>query len=165
MINIIEASGKDIPTIQKIARATWHNTYSEILSSEQSEYMLNMMYSTDALKEQIEKKSHHFLLAIKNGEYLGYISYELNYENSNKTKIHKLYILPQNHGTGLGKTLIDHVEEIAISNKNKAILLDMNKQNKAIKFYNKIGFEIVDKKCNDIGNGYVMDDYIFEKKI
>lgn len=165
MINIIEATEEHLPIIQSIAIPTWYNTYSQILSADQSEYMLEMMYSLKALKEQINQKSHCFLFAQKDDEYLGYVSYELNSGNSPKTKIHKLYVLPEYHGHGVGKILIDKVIQIARSNSNEAILLNMNKQNKAIHFYNKIGFQLIGEECNQIGNGYVMDDYIFEKKL
>jgi len=165
MIKIIEASEKHFDIIQNIATETWYATYSEILTAEQSEYMLDMMYSIEALKDQVSNKAHHFLLVTDDEQYMGYVSYELNYENTNKTKIHKLYVLPRFHGFGVGKILIDEVAGIAKENFNNAVLLDMNKNNTAVHFYNKMGFKVVAEKCTDIGNGYIMDDYVFEKGV
>ena len=165
MIDIIEASEIHLTTIQQIARITWYDTYSDILSNEQSEYMLEWMYNTESLKDQINNKSNHYLLVWDGKEYMAYAAYELNYEGQTKTKIHKLYILPQHQGKGIGKLLMTKISAIALDNNNKSLLLNMNKQNKAIYFYQKVGFHIIEEKCNDIGNGYVMDDYIFEKSI
>lgn len=42
----------------------------------------------------------------------------------------------------------------------------MNKYNTAsIKVYKNLGFIIADSIVADIGNGFVMDDYIMEKKL
>lgn len=161
----VKATEQHFPVIQEIARITWYHTYSELLSPGQSEYMLEMMYSTEALKEQIYHKSHRYLLVKDGGEFIGYISYELNYENSGKTKVQKIYVLPRYHGKGVGKLLIDEVEKIAKANSSCYLLLNMNKNNTAVHFYKKMGFRIVAEDCIDIGQGYVMDDYILEKEI
>jgi ribosomal protein S18 acetylase RimI-like enzyme len=45
--------------------------------------------------------------------------------------------------------------------KFKQIVLNVNKRNeKAIKAYTRFGFEIIESKIIDFGNGFVMDDYI-----
>ncbi|WP_257790841.1 hypothetical protein [Flavobacterium columnare] len=41
----------------------------------------------------------------------------------------------------------------------------MNKYNKAFYFYKKIGFEIIEEEVIQLGKGYVMDDFVLEKKI
>lgn len=48
----------------------------------------------------------------------------------------------------------------------KKIYLTVNKTNiKAIRVYERFGFEKTDQVVFDIGNGYVMDDYIYEVKV
>ena len=47
-----------------------------------------------------------------------------------------------------------------------SIYLTVNKQNTVpIKVYQKFGFIIKEAIIIDIGNGFVMDDYIIEKKL
>jgi hypothetical protein len=53
------------------------------------------MYSTEALIQQIEKEQHVFLLAKEYEETIGYASYEINHKRLSKTKIHKIYLLPE----------------------------------------------------------------------
>jgi ribosomal protein S18 acetylase RimI-like enzyme len=74
-------------------------------------------------------------------------------------------VLPSEQGKGLGKLLIDKAIEIAIAQNQKAIFLNVNKYNKARFFYEKLGFTIVKDEVIDIGNGYVMDDYVMEVAI
>ena len=164
-MKIVIAEKKHLPVIRQIAYDTWFVTYSEIQTQEQLEYMLDWMYSLDSLEDQIKNKGHYFLLVELDGEYIGYASYELNYQDEPKTKIHKLYVLPHHHKKGVGQLLIEKIAEIAKKELNIAILLDVNKQNKAVAFYKRIGFEIVGEKCTDIGRGFEMDDYILEKTL
>jgi hypothetical protein len=43
--------------------------------------------------------------------------------------------------------------------------LNVNKYNSAQDFYKKLGFCIDYEEVIDIGNGYVMDDYVMEKEL
>jgi len=53
MIVIVKAATEDFQAIQDIAFKTWPVTYGHILSAEQLEYMLDMMYSTASLQKSI----------------------------------------------------------------------------------------------------------------
>lgn len=166
-MDIISGSTSHIPKIQEIAIESWKVTYAEILSKEQFDYMVEMMYSEIALKKQMFESDHHFLLIKESGssDYSGFASYELNYKNEPKTKIHKLYLLPECKGKGMGRILIDKVAALAQSANNSFLSLNMNRDNKSLGFYKQMGFEIVGEEDINIGNGYLMEDYIFEKKI
>jgi diamine N-acetyltransferase len=165
MIEIIQAEEIHFPVIQDIANKTWAPTFENILSKEQIEYMLDQMYSINSLKKQIQKKNNVFLLAVKNNKYLAYASYELHYGLEPKTKLHKIYILPEEHGQGIGKLMIQYIKQIALANEDQWITLNVNRNNKAVDFYKKIGFEIKLQEDIDIGKGYLMEDYVMELKI
>lgn len=166
-MNIIQANTSHIPTIQNIAFESWKITYADIISQEQFDYMIDMMYSKASLTKQMTELNQHFLL-IKDessSDYQGFISFEFNYKGEPKTKIHKLYLLPQCKGKGMGKLLINEVIALAQSADNKCLCLNMNRANQSFGFYKQMGFEIVGEEDLDIGNGYLMIDYIFEKNI
>lgn len=167
VITIAEATEQDIPVIQNIAHQTWPDTFGKILSPEQISYMLNMMYSTVALRQQMAERKHIFLLAndSERNTTLGFVSYEVNYGGKAKTKIHKLYLLPSSQGKGIGKLLINTVADTAVSHQNDVLSLNVNKNNKAIQFYERQGFEPVQTETIDIGNGFVMDDVVMEKSL
>lgn len=167
MIQITEATPEYIPAICEIVDKTWVATYADIISQSQIDYMLDMMYSKASLTDQMTTQGHHFLL-IKPSEsaaYEGFVSFEYDYKNTNTTKLHKLYVIPQSQGSGLGRVLINMVCERAKAYGNNCVRLNMNRDNKALGFYKNMGFEIVGEEDIDIGNGYLMEDYIFEKRV
>jgi GNAT superfamily N-acetyltransferase len=85
--------------------------------------------------------------------------------NKNCTRLHKLYLLPESHGKGLGKLLLDKVEYLAQKNQSNTISLNVNRFNKAYFFYQKMGFKILEEEDLEIGNSYLMEDYKMEKKL
>jgi ribosomal protein S18 acetylase RimI-like enzyme len=164
MIILSQATTKDIPIIQEIVHKTWPITYGAILSKAQLDYMIDLMYSEASLLQQLKTRPF-FFLAYNDDICLGFISCENNYLNKNVTRLHKIYILPEAQGKGVGKVLIEKVVAIAKENQSEIISLNVNKFNKAVAFYKKMGFEIASEEDLDIGNGYLMEDYKMELKI
>lgn len=176
MIHIRNAFTDDIPIIRDIAHKTWPTAFRDILKPQQIDYMLDLMYSAGSLAAQIEIKGHRFLLAFfydlensynESGQrecrYIGYASYELNFAETDKTKIHKIYILPKYQGSGCGKAMIKEIEKIALFNNSPILSLNVNRNNRAIAFYKNYGFKIINEENIDIGNGFLMEDYVMEK--
>lgn len=164
-MNIIEATKEHLFIIQALSDKIWPHTFQDILTKEQIGYMMDMMYSTSSLEKQMDELNHHYLLVEDAGEYVGYTSYELNYKGAATTKIHKIYVLPSLQGKGVGRFLIDTIGEIAHKNGNNALSLNVNRFNKALDFYKRIGFDIVDHEDISIGNGFLMEDFVLNKKL
>lgn len=163
-MKIIEANTTQLPLIAELAYAIWPVAYGEILSKEQLTYMLAKFYSLEALTDQLEKRNHVFLLIEENERFVGFASYESNIEN-HKTKIHKIYVLPETQGKGFGVQLINEIETRAKNLQNDILFLNVNRFNKAQYFYKKLGFEIAFEEDIEIGNGYLMEDFVMEKKL
>ena len=165
MITISEANIGDIKQIQNIVHITWPITYGEILSKEQLDYMLDLFYSDKALIDQYNKKEQLFYMIYEDEANLGFIGIEHNYSGKTATKIHKIYLLPETQGRGIGKKVIDEIGKLALDNNSTALILNVNRFNSALGFYKKIGFEVVEEVDIEIGNGYLMEDYMMEKKL
>lgn len=165
MISIQINSDINFTSIRAIAKEVWPVTYGAILSADQLEYMMEMMYSVSALQKQATENKHHFIVAIDDEIPVGFASYEFNNNETKKTKIHKIYILSTQQGKGIGKKLIDFIAIEAKRHKQKGLFLNVNKNNVAQYFYKKIGFTISYEEVIAIGNGYVMDDFVMEKSI
>ncbi|MBF4515428.1 GNAT family N-acetyltransferase [Flavobacterium sp. ANB] len=165
MITISEAGLEDIKVIQEITNITWPITYGEILSQTQLEYMLGLFYSDEALRKQIENKEQLFYLVSDSEATIGFIGIEHNYKNGLATKIHKIYLLPETQGKGIGKIVFQEIEKLALENNSTALSLNVNRFNNALRFYQKLGFEVTDEVNIDIGNGYLMEDYVMEKRL
>ncbi|MBA3827427.1 MAG: GNAT family N-acetyltransferase [Taibaiella sp.] len=160
MLTIRPATRADIPLIQEITARTWPQTYTPILGEEQVAYMLRTMYSTAALQHQMDS-GHHFLIGYSAGMPVGFASYSLHEPRT--YKLHKLYILPENRGTGAGRALMAHIiNEIKLLGAS-ALVLNVNRYNhSAFSFYQRGGFTVIGEEDIDIGGGYFMNDYVLQ---
>jgi diamine N-acetyltransferase len=164
MTSILIAGVEHINLIKDIAGQTWPVAYRDILSPEQMQYMLNLFYSEASLQEQMLQKQHKFIIIFDNESAAGFASYSpKSNEEPTVYRLHKIYILPNQQGRGTGKALLDYIiSDIKISNAT-ALELNVNRHNKALHFYQKIGFEIIKEEDLDIGSGYFMNDYVMLK--
>ena len=159
MIHLEKINKNQLPIVKDLAYAIWPSTYGEILSSEQLNYMLDNFYSLENLENQMNT-GQIFELLLEDNNVVGFVAYELNCNETGLLKIHKIYLLPETQGKGFGKFMIDEVIKIAKSNQQKGVFLNVNKYNNAQFFYEKLGFTITKDEVIDIGNDYVMDDYV-----
>ncbi len=148
----------EVTIIQDLAHRIWPDTFSEILSKAQIEYMLNWMYSPEKLISQMEKGHHFFLLTDE--VPIGFVGVEQQVDH--RVKIHKLYLLPSEQGKGFGKQMLDFVIDWAKERGAPSVYLNVNRYNKAVDFYQHIGMNILHSEDIDIGNGYLMEDYVME---
>ncbi|MCE3297173.1 MAG: family N-acetyltransferase [Crocinitomicaceae bacterium] len=154
----------EITKVREIAMITWPVAFGEILSKEQLAYMMNMMYSEDVLEKQLHS-GHEFYLYTEEGKALGFMGIEPGYKGKSQLKIHKLYILPNQQGKGIGQQFIALATERAKELKQNILTLNVNRFNKALHFYEKLGFANMRSEDIDIGKGYLMEDYVMEKTI
>lgn len=155
-VKLREATISDLDRIAKLAHLIWHQHYPAIIGLEQVEYMLDKMYSQDSLLEQIQIKKHRFFMIGLGNEEIGFVS--VNQEDNENWFLNKFYIDQTRSAKGVGtlafRQLISTIHPEKIS-------LTVNRGNyKSINFYFKLGFIIEKTAVFDIGNNYVMDDFI-----
>ena len=164
-MKIEKADREDLQAIHDMAQVVFRHTYRDILSSDQMEYMMDMMYSMPNLEQQI-KDGHHYYIAYDNDIPCGYVS--VQYEGTDTEGIevyhlHKIYVMPQMQGRKVGKSLfetaIGHARDDA-KGRNARIELNVNKFNKAVEFYRHIGMRVLLEEDFPIGNGFYKTDYI-----
>ncbi len=162
-LKIHQANVEDINTIRELTFKVWPQTYEAIIDKKQIDYMLDMMYSEAALEEQMLHHQHTFIIIYDDILPVAFASYG---PLGNATwKLHKIYILPDQHGKGIGRFMIDHIMEDVRLKGGNSLILNVNRQNKARYFYEKLGFNIIGEEDIDIGSGYYMNDYVMEKKL
>jgi GNAT superfamily N-acetyltransferase len=160
--HIRRASDGDLATISGLAGKIWRAHYPSILSAGQIEYMLSWMYDVRQLRRDLERGVVYELLS-EGDRPLGFCGYE---ELRGELKLHKLYLLVEEHGRGLGSMLLRHVEEEARRRGLSKVVLGVNRFNeKAIRAYQRNGYRIREPLKTDIGGGFVMDDWIMEKDL
>lgn len=157
------ATTEDTETIRRIAEEVWPVAYKDIISKEQMKYMLEWMYSDDALVRQMTEEGCVFFLLHEGDRCTGFAGVSLISEH--KAKLHKLYVLSTGQGRGGGTVLLNQAITWARMQGADTMELQVNKNNSAIKFYTRHAFAIAEEKVFDIGNGYVMDDYIMARAL
>lgn len=155
-LKLIAATYKDTDTISELAKLIWNQHYPEIISQQQIDYMLNLMYSKESLSEQMLTKGHLFFLIQSGTTNLGFIS--VNPTGNNQWFLNKFYINQTHSAKGIGGKSFELILEMIKPHK---ISLTVNRKNyTSINFYFKQGFKIEQVADFDIGNGYVMNDFV-----
>ena len=162
MLSIQNKNAGDIPLIRELAMQVWPQTYRSILTEDQIDYMLKMMYSEASLQQQMQDGAQ-FIVVYDDTEPVGFASYQEI--KPSIYKLHKIYVLISQQGKGTGRFLLDHIIDTIKKKNATALQLQVNRGNKARYFYEKLGFVVIDEVDLDIGGGYVMDDYIMEKRL
>lgn len=164
-MEIRKATSNDLMTIHNMAQVVFRHTYRDILSQEQMEYMMDMMYSMPNLLKQIEE-GHHYYIAYEDNVPVGYVSVQHEGADSEGVEIyhlHKIYVMPDAQGKGTGMKLFnraaDHAREASDSRRAR-IELNVNKYNKSVEFYRHIGMKVLLEEDFPIGNGFYKTDYI-----
>ena len=160
---MLNATINDIELIRELTFKVWPQTYSSIISKEQIDYMLEMMYINKSLALQMAEGSQ-FIIVQDTKKPVGFASYKP--VAINIYKLDKIYILQTQQGKGIGKFVIDYILQQIKDRGAESLQLQVNRNNiNAKSFYEKIGFRIIQEADFEIGNGYFMNDFIMEKKI
>ena len=157
-----KATDRDADAISAMAREIWESIYPEIISQDQIDYMLDWMYAPEKIRSELQAGFvYHFMEWQSNR--IGYLEYS---REEDHTFLHKIYLQPDYHGKGVGSAALQWLIKLCEKTNCPAVRLRVNKANEAAKrAYERNGFKIIDSICEDIGGGYVMDDYIYQLDI
>lgn len=156
------ADAEDINTIGYLAYQIWPTAYKEILNFEELHYMLQYFYSPQSLRDQMLNKNHIFLLAETEEEQpIGFASF--SQLSKGVFKLHKLYVLPGFQNLHVGRSMLECVIEECIDAGGNRLLLNVNRNNKALSFYEKLDFKITREEDVDLGNGVIQQDFVMER--
>ena len=154
---------KQIKKLAEVANIVWHEAYKKIVSLSQIDYMVEKFQSFPALFEAINKNDYEYFFIKADNNIAGYIGIK---SEGDKLFLSKLYILKEYRGKQIASKSFEFIENLAKEKNLKAVWLTVNRNNNhAIEVYKHKGFVTTRKQVADIGNGFVMDDYIFEKTL
>lgn len=160
---IAAVTDKDmIEVVADLAAEIWTEHYTPIIGSGQVEYMLDKFQSCHAITKQIDEGFLYYLIE-DGGQYVGYFAVE---PKEGLLFLSKIYVRASQRGKGLGRDAFDFIEETAVKMGLKKIALTVNKNNSVtIDIYLRLGFVNKGPIVTDIGNGFVMDDFLLEKEV
>ncbi len=155
----------DFDRVAALADTIWRSHYGTMISMAQIDYMLDGRYTAANLRRYVDAHDRWLWLLRVDGEAVGYCSCSLG-EQADEMKLEQLYLLPALHGHGLGGRMLRHVEAQCRTQGRDVLWLTVNKGNAgSIAVYRKAGFTVRSEAVFDIGHGYVMDDYVMEKRL
>ncbi|WP_179350030.1 GNAT family N-acetyltransferase [Winogradskyella pacifica] len=148
MVDIIKANAEHSELIAKLGQQTFSESHGHSASKEDINNFILRTYNTEAIHKEFENKQINYHLIYFNKTIAGFSKIELqcpnmNISDKNITKLDRIYLLEAFQGKQLGVKLLDF--NIALSKKqhqNGIWLVVWTENQKAIKFYTKMGFEI-----------------------
>lgn len=160
IINV--SNSQQIKTIAELAATIWNEHFTPIIGQAQVDYMLKQFQSEAAIALQIESGFNYFLL----NDNIHAIGYTAVRAEQKALFLSKLYVLLSERNKGYGRQTIAFLQKLGIEQGSERIFLTVNKNNTdTINAYLNMGFSNTGSVVKDIGDGYVMDDFIMEKQL
>ena len=151
-----------IELTSNFAQEVFIDYYSNLIGKGQSVYMAELFLSKKAITDLIQNGAI-FKLVMNENEPVGFFEY---IEEENKVFLSKLYVKKEYRKKGISKMMLEDCINFTKTNNKNSIYLTVNKGNtNSIDVYKHYGFKQIDAVVNDIGSGYVMDDYIMELQV
>ncbi len=158
MIHIRQISIRDLAALQKISRNTFAETFAEGNSEENLANYLAEGFSAEKLSAELENKNSQFYFAEIEGRVLGYLKVntgdaQSEQQDPDALEIERIYVLKEYHGKEVSQKLYLKALSIAHEKNVPYIWLGVWEHNpRAIRFYEKQGFEEFDKHIFQLGD-------------
>jgi hypothetical protein len=110
------------------------------------------------LTEELTDQNSEFYFAELDGKIIGYLKVNVGQsqteiKDKNALEIERIYVLKEFHGKRVGQILYDKAIQLAKEKSVEYVWLGVWEQNpRAIRFYEKNGFEAFDKHIFKLGN-------------
>lgn len=154
---------EQVRRVADLAAEIWTQHFTPIIGAAQVKYMLATVQSADTIGQTIRQEGYHYRLMEVEGEFVGYFAYVLQ---AGRVFLSKIYLKESCRGKGYARQAMEYIEQIGRTHNAADIWLTVNKYNTdVIAIYEKMGFTIEGPVVQDIGNGFIMDDYKMVKPI
>lgn len=154
---------KDIKQLACMADEIWHEYWPAIIGEAQTDYMVDVFQSYDALRSDIQEKAYEYWFLVDEGRTVGYTGGHDEPE-TNRFFMSKLYLYANERGKGYASKAFEFYEKLCAERGFGAMYLSVNKHNEmGLRAYRRKGFEVIEEVQVDIGQGFIMDDYVMQK--
>lgn len=153
----------EVENLQELSRRTFAETFSEVNSEADMQKYISENLSLEQLKAELGNPDSEFYFAESDAQVLGYL--KLNFKESqteqqddNAMEIERIYVLHEFLGQKIGQFLLDESIDIAKNNGCSFVWLGVWEENhRALKFYEKNGFEFFGRHNFVLGNDVQTD--------
>ena len=159
----ITADNKNaVARLSALASAIVKEYFDPIIGPAQNDHMIAKFQTAEAIAEQLGHGYQYYFVNDSQDKTAGFLAF---YRRNNAMYLSKFYLLKEQRGKGIAKDMLQFV----ISETKKAglftIELNVNKNNPALYAYEKMGFVKLREETIDIGDGFVMDDFVYQYRI
>lgn len=170
MLTVRKIDDKDLEILREISIKTFTETFADVNSEEDMQQYISESLNEEKLLSEIQNQNSEFYFAEDKGKILGYL--KLNFRDAQTEsfphdyiEIERIYVIKEFLGKKVGKILFDKVIERACEINADGIWLGVwEKNERAIAFYEKNGFEIVGKHDFVLGED-LQTDLLMRRKI
>jgi GNAT superfamily N-acetyltransferase len=153
-----------IEAVANLAREIWNEHFVPIVGQAQVDYMLDRFQSASAIGRQIADGYEYYLVS-DGGQRIGYFAL-VPCPEERSAQLSKIYVRRPRRGHGAGRAILEFAEAYCIERRFGKLWLTVNRHNTGpIAFYEHMGFIRTGSLVQDIGSGFVMDDYKMVKSI
>ena len=139
-----------------LADEIWHEYWPALIGAAQTDYMVEQFQSLEAIERDMAEAAYEYWLLRDNEDE----------PETNRFFVSKIYLRAPERGRGFASATVRFYEDLCRTRGLSALYLTVNKHNDlAIRAYRAKGFQTIDAVETDIGNGFVMDDFIMEKRV
>ena len=157
-------SVESIAEVAGLALEIWQEYYVPIVGQKQVDYMLEQFQSERAVAAQLAQSFEYYLVCQNRGN-AGYFAVVPDAEKA-ALMLSKIYVRKSERGHGLGKKILEFIEDLGQKRGIKMLWLTVNKNNAdSIAWYSLMGFRNAGAVIQNIGGGFVMDDFRMEKTL
>lgn len=160
----------DIDILKELSIQTFDETFRAQNKPENIEQYLANAFTTDKLLRELEHPHSFFYMIYYQQQLAGYLKLNIldaqteQYPGYN-LEIERIYILKDFQKFGLGKQLFKHALTVAADNSCDQIWLGVwEKNDNAIQFYERLGFNKIDEHAFYMGDERQID-YIMSRSI
>ncbi|QKF07688.1 GNAT family N-acetyltransferase [Berryella wangjianweii] len=157
--------------LSHLAKRIWFGYWPALIGADQTAYMVERFQSLEAIERDMALHGYEYWLIeardddAAESQVVGYTG-GCAEPSTSRFFISKIYLLPEARGRGTARTTVEFYERLARERGLSALYLTVNKGNElGIRAYRGTGFRVVEAVVSDIGQGYVMDDYIMQKDL
>ena len=158
-------TAEDQEYLARLADEIWHEYWPALIGEAQTDYMVEKFQSLEAIRRDMSENAYEYwILHEEDGHTLGFTGGHVEPETK-RFFISKIYLLAEERGKGYARRTIEFYNQLCLDRGLDAMYLTVNKGNElGIRAYKGTGFETIEGVETDIGEGFVMDDYVMERK-
>jgi diamine N-acetyltransferase len=158
MIQISPCTAADIDVLCEISKTTFIEAFEHLNDPDDFKQYISTAFTRERIACELDTPQSHFFFAREGKQVLGYLKInfapaqsDVNDENS--LEIERIYVRKNAQGKQVGQQLFQLALQIATEKHKKYLWLGVwEKNEKAIRFYEKNGFKTFDKHIFVIGN-------------